>query len=278
MSLVPRGSARASRPSTILALLLAALSPAIAIQAVSAATVAVAPAAAGVVEEIALINADRTSAGLVAYETDARLMAIASQRARTMAATGVFSHAGPDGRSAFDMIEAAGMTWYGAGEVIAWNTWSSLLDSARAANDGWMASELHRELLLSTDDNYIGVGVATTATGTTYWSAIVMSGPDRTGAWARLGSATLSRLATGLVVRFTWSGGDVPLQVMTSGLRDFQVQRRTDGGAWYGVTSSTSLRAWALRVVPGHRYEFRVRARDRAGNLGTWTMPVGVGT
>jgi hypothetical protein len=27
---------------------------------------------------------------------------------------------------------------------------------------------------------------------------------------------------------------------------------------------------------PGHTYEFRIRARDRAGNLGSWTAPVGI--
>ena len=54
---------------------------------------------------------------------------------------------------------------------------------------------------------------------------------------------------------------------MTSGLKQFQTQRREDGGAWfdYGTTTRTSAtHTWAR----GHVWEFRVRARDKAGNWG----------
>lgn len=232
--------------------------------------------AAAVATELGLINADRAAAGLVALRSDPRLMTIAAERAATMASTGQLSHTGPDGRTVFDMIGAAGITWYGAGEVIAWNTWPTLAGSATAANEGWMGSEVHRDLLLSTDENYVGIGVATSTNGTKYWAAVLMKGPDRTGAWARMAAATLSRLSGASFVRVGWTGGDLPLQVLTSGLRDFQLQRRTDGGSWWGVVSATALRSWTLRVAPGHHYEFRVRARDRAGNYGAWTSTVGI--
>jgi hypothetical protein len=59
------------------------------------------------------------------------------------------------------------------------------------------------------------------------------------------------------------------MQVLTSGFRYFEIGRRYDGGPWvsYGTTRATSVvREW----TKGHTWEFRVRARDRAGNWGKW--------
>ncbi|BCX03840.1 MAG: hypothetical protein KatS3mg053_1778 [Candidatus Roseilinea sp.] len=71
---------------------------------------------------------------------------------------------------------------------------------------------------------------------------------------------TASQLSTAFVIR--WSGQDA-----MSGLEGFDVQAREDDGAWQTVLSGT--RATALRYFGrlGHRYDFRVRAVDRAGNV-----------
>ena len=54
---------------------------------------------------------------------------------------------------------------------------------------------------------------------------------------------------------------------------DQQAQRRTDGGAWTTMTlASSSIRAAGFTVPLGHRYEFRVRATDRSGNVGTYVV------
>ena len=89
-------------------------------------------------QAVRLLNVERARAGLVALRVDSRLMAIARQRSADMASRNYFSHVSPSGESAFDMIVSAGITWYGAGEIIAWNTYPSLADSAQAAKDGWM--------------------------------------------------------------------------------------------------------------------------------------------
>ncbi|MEJ7748048.1 MAG: CAP domain-containing protein [Candidatus Limnocylindrales bacterium] len=233
------------------------------------------PVAISQAERAALtaINVKRSDAGLVTLQHDSRIAAIARSRAESMAATDTFSHVQPDGMSVFDLIGDSGIRWYGAGEIIAWNTAQELPSSTSFALDGWMQSAPHKAIVLSTGYNYAAFGLAISpSTGRRYWAGVFLKGPDRTPARSRFGTISRSVLdATFARVTVRWSGWDVRLQVLTSGLRDFQVQKRRDGGAWLnlGVTTNTSMtRKWSR----GHRYEVRVRARDRSGNWGAWEM------
>jgi hypothetical protein len=72
-------------------------------------------------------------------------------------------------------------------------------------------------------------------------------------------------------VTLSWTGSDVRLQVLTAGLRSFVLQRKVDNGAWTTISSSTTYRSFALAVAKGHLTQFRVAARDRAGNRGSWS-------
>jgi len=72
-------------------------------------------------------------------------------------------------------------------------------------------------------------------------------------------------------ISLSWSGADYRLQVLTSGFHAFQVQRRVDGGTWAWVTTSTTSTSTAGCLAKGHAWEYRIRARDRAGNYGSWT-------
>jgi uncharacterized protein YkwD len=221
-----------------------------------------------------VLNADRAKAGLVPLRVDTRLMTIARNRSNDMSAKNYFSHTQPDGRDIFDLIAAAKITWYGAGEIIAWNNYPTLETSIQAANTGWLNSSGHRPLIMSASYNYVGVGLALQAgTGKKYWTAVFLKGPDRTGARATTATPTVTSGATATTkkVTVTWSGADVPLQVLTSGFHSYQVQRRTDGGAWGTVWSSTTNRSMTLQLATSHTYEFRVAARDKAGNWGAWS-------
>ncbi len=63
-----------------------------------------------------------------------------------------------------------------------------------------------------------------------------------------------------------WAGADAG-----TGLDGFEVQQRIEGGPWTPVTDRAAwARALDVAVDPTVRYEFRVRARDDAGNLSTW--------
>jgi uncharacterized protein YkwD len=220
------------------------------------------------------LNADRTAVGLVPYRVDSRLMSIARARSVDMATKHYFSHTQPDGRNVFDLISAAKITWYNAGEIIAWNNYPTLETSVPAANNQWLNSPGHKALIVSTTFNYVGVGLAVdAASGKKFWTAVFIKGPDRTGAQATTAQPTVTTGSTSTTKKVTvsWSGADVRLQVLTSGFHSYWVQRRVDGGAWTTVWASTTLRAMSLQVPVNHRYEFRVAARDKAGNWGTWS-------
>ena len=216
-----------------------------------------------------MTNAKRTALGLVALRVDPALMAIARDRARVMATNDVMSHTEPDGSKVFDRMNDAGLTWYAAGEIIAWNHYPVEYSTAEAIR-AWWASPGHHSIMVSTGYNYVGYGAAVSADGKRYYAGVFAKEPDQTVPWAKFGSVSM-RTVDGSHKRVTvrWSGADTRLQVLTSGLRYFQVQWRASGGSWHAWTTSTAT-SKAITLVRGVRYEVRVRSRDRAGNWGTW--------
>jgi len=240
---------------------------------VGAADLSVDPATVNAEEAhlISFLNADRAALGLVPVRVDARLMAMARARSTDMIVNDYFSHTQPDGRNVFDILNASGITWYGAGEIIAWNNYPMDV-SASTANHQWLGSPDHLAIVISNNYNYVGVGLAVDpVTGKKMWTAIYLKGPDRTGAQARLATPSLGTgTRTTRRVSLRWSGSDVRLQVLTAGLRSFVLQRKVDSGAWRTILGTTN-RSLVLSVAKGHRTQFRVAARDRAGNRGAWS-------
>jgi hypothetical protein len=55
-----------------------------------------------------------------------------------------------------------------------------------------------------------------------------------------------------------------------AGVRDYDVKRSTDGGAWASIADDLATATLNVTLAPGHSYRFAVRARDRAGNVGSW--------
>jgi hypothetical protein len=66
-------------------------------------------------------------------------------------------------------------------------------------------------------------------------------------------------------VRLTWTGKDVG----PAGVKSYEIQRSYDSTAFATIGTSTEAQFdWGMS--PGHTYQFRVRARDKNGNLGAW--------
>jgi uncharacterized protein YkwD len=240
----------------------------------SAATTAVASATLSAQEArmVSLLNADRTALGLVPVRVDDRLMAIARARSADMIAKHYFSHTQPDGKTVFTILNESHVTWFGAGEIIAWNNYPMDV-TASTANRQWMNSAGHKAVVISTNYNYVGVGLAVdTSTGKKMWTAVYLKGPDRTGAYVTLASPTISSGATSTTrkVNLAWSGADVRLQVLTAGLHSYVIERKVDSGTWTKVTGTTG-RSLAVPSQIGHVYQFRIAAYDRAGNRGSWS-------
>lgn len=63
-----------------------------------------------------------------------------------------------------------------------------------------------------------------------------------------------------------WTGSDA-----NSGVDYFEVQVQMDGGEWHSWLSQTDMEAAEYTGQSGRTYTFRVRAVDKAGNLGEWS-------
>ena len=76
-----------------------------------------------------------------------------------------------------------------------------------------------------------------------------------------------------LPITVSWSGSDGG-----SGVKSYDVKRRYAGGYYSTIASNvtpTSL-PWEMKPgspYPGPAYQFKVRARDKAGNVGSWIGP-----
>lgn len=250
--------------------LLATASPVPAAATVATGTAATGAAADTTARILASMNAGRTAAGLVVYRAWGALAALAAERAATMAAVGTLSHdvAGAD---LGGTLTVRGIAWMGFGEIIAKSSYPFGTDAANHVYSMWNASPPHHAIMFSGTYNYVGIGAAQSADGTTWVAAIMTESRDHTAPVASDRSLTRS----GRDVILKWAGSDPRLQTHTAGLRSFDVQMRRDNGSWRTVRdNTTSTRAAFLDRARGHWYGFRVQAADRRGTLSPWTKEI----
>lgn len=234
--------------------------------AAAAPTVAELDAAEARVEQ--LVNRRRDSRGKRPLRHDPRVAALARARSQDMVEHDYFAHADRRGRFADYYLGRAGVRFTRVGEIIAWGHGDDVLGSAEEALDLWMHSDIHRRQILK-DNNYFGAGVATDGSSWK-WTVIFITGSDRTAPRARFTSAGVD----GSVVRLRWTGSDPVLATGTAGLRGYDLERRSPGGPWRRIRNATRDRSYVRRHTPGRTFEYRLRARDKAGNRGAWTEPV----
>lgn len=275
----PRRLFRRLGPLALAATLLVSLAPVVsATEGIDTSGPAMAAAEQGA---LTLTNDQRAQRGLAALPWDARMADLARQRAAYMAATGEFSHTHANGNSVFDMITASGITWFGAGEIIAWNNVEALDHSVAFAVQGWMGSPPHTAIVLSTEFSRVGFGMAISpTTGKRYWAGVYLKGPAATTpaanpapaattASARIRLVSKTRLdARRVKVTLRWTGSD-DRQAASEGQRIYQVQKRRDGGAWntFDTTATSMTRIWKR----GHVFQVRVRSRADGGTWSAWS-------
>lgn len=212
------------------------------------------------------INAERADRGLRPLRSDSRLWDLAGDRAARMASTGIMSHAvaGSLGAS----LTSRGIRRYAYGEDIGYSTAARGTASSDELFTLWRNSPDHWALMMSSRYNYVGVGLAfRSSTGQTFGSIVFTEAPDisRPRAWR------VDVARSGHTVTWRWAGADTPLQTHTSGLATYRVEARVDGGRWASVRPRTTTTSRTVTVASGHWYGLRVRATDRAGNVGPWS-------
>ena len=105
------------------------------------------------------LNRDRVARGLVPLRSWSALASLASNRASSMAAAGIMSHAAAGG-SVGSALTARGIQWYSFGEVIGASTYPWGGEAAGNIYSLWKGSSTHRSLLFSTRFNYVGIAFA----------------------------------------------------------------------------------------------------------------------
>ena len=100
-----------------------------------------------------LVNKERTSRGLAALKVNATLTQVARAHSRDMINRSYFSHNNPDGKTPFDRMKAAGVTYRTAGENIAG------APSTQTAHTNLMNSSGHRANILNSNFTEVGIGI-----------------------------------------------------------------------------------------------------------------------
>jgi hypothetical protein len=216
---------------------------------------------------LGMINVARGDHGLKPLRVGNRIWSIAGTRAGRMAASNVLSHTVAG--SLKSQIGSKGVPWYAYGEDIGYTTMAKGQAAIQHLFKMWKASPEHWRLMMSSTYNYIGIGLAYRSSNhRTYGSLVFTESPDLTD--ARVAMDWVGH--DGGAATWSWHGWDPILQTHLAGLKSYDVQTRVDSGTWHTVAyrSTSTSRAWT-GLANGHSYWMRVRARDKAGNVGPWS-------
>ena len=107
--------------------------------------------------------------------------------------------------------------------------------------------------------------LAATASGTAYGSTLTTTSSATVAVDSTPPSVTIAtsaRATTNPVVAVSWGAAD-----SVSGVAGYDLDVATDGGPYLPWLTATTQTAATFTGNPGHRYRFRVRATDRAGNV-----------
>lgn len=120
------------------------------------------------------INAERARAGVPLLAYDDGLQRVARIRSQQMADEGYFGHRDGAGRTMYvELLAHFGYTYAWAGENLAVNNYDAS-ESAERALASLMASDSHRDNLLTTDFTRVGVGVVSLPDGRHVYTMIFL--------------------------------------------------------------------------------------------------------
>lgn len=119
-------------------------------------------------EVVRLTNLERAAAGRSQLAAHPAVTAAAVAHSQDQAATGRMSHTGSDGSDAGTRLTRAGFDWRTWGENVAAGQ-----RTAAEVVTAWMDSSGHRANMLNAAFTTIGIGVATDASGTRYWTMVL---------------------------------------------------------------------------------------------------------
>lgn len=114
-----------------------------------------------------LVNKERTQRGLSPLNYSYELEKVAKAHSLDMASRNYFSHNSPEGKTPFDRIKNAGISYNSAGENIAAGQ-----KSPEEVVNGWMNSPGHRANILNSNYTKMGIGVIYGGSYGIYWTQL----------------------------------------------------------------------------------------------------------
>jgi uncharacterized protein YkwD len=117
-------------------------------------------------------NDARGEAGVGPLDLNGTLNQIAQERAESMASQDRMTHHNADGSTVFEMMSDSGYGYTDGAENIAYNAGYSDSESVEAVMDQWIESPSHYENITKAHLTKVGFGMATSASGKVYYSAV----------------------------------------------------------------------------------------------------------
>ena len=213
------------------------------------------------------INRIRVRNGRKPLAIDERTSRVARARSADMAERRYFSHIEPDGDDASRVLDRRGVQASTVLENIGHTIGPKLKSGSRRMARWWYHSPPHRRQMLARGINYVGLGIARRGSRITF-TAIFTRSRAKTEPQAIIEATTVSE--DGRLVTVDWRGHDRRLAAGRTGIRRYDLERLTPFGGWepVGGASRKSKRTLSrLGYAPDH---LRVRAVDKAGNVGPW--------
>jgi uncharacterized protein YkwD len=120
-------------------------------------------------QAVDLINQHRRNAGCAPLQLSRELSTAAKNHSRDMAERNYFSHTSPNGSTYWQRAQAANYQHWASGETI-----GAGYASGSDVVNGWMGSQAHRAILLTCDNDDIGIGFysKTDSEWQHYWTAV----------------------------------------------------------------------------------------------------------
>jgi uncharacterized protein YkwD len=116
-------------------------------------------------EILNLVNEERAKVGADPLQINQQLDQAADLHSQDQASMNTMSHTGSNGSEIGDRVQDAGYQYSTVGENVA-----SGYPDAETVVAGWMESEGHRENILNSDFEDLGVGYSVGSDGNAYWT------------------------------------------------------------------------------------------------------------
>ena len=219
------------------------------------------------------INRIRVRNGRKPLRIDRRTSQVARARSSNMAARRYFGHVEPDGDDARRILARRKIHATSVTENIGHTFGLTLKEGSNRMGKWWYRSRPHRVQMLARDTNYVGVGIARRGNRFTY-TAIFTRSRDKTDPRVVIDETTQS--SDGSLVTVDWHGVDPQLATGTAGISRYDLEHFTPLGGWGpvglgpgGQGQRRSKRSFWASATSGRH--LRIRAVDKAGNVGPWT-------